>query len=108
LVISPAEIGAAAIAAAIEAVASEAGVGIALAAHLHGALRLDTGAFADRGRCICRRTSTIDNDSEQQNEGRALHGDVPPIGILIFSAEAERRPDAPATTGATSVYRKII
>jgi hypothetical protein len=86
---------AAAIAALKWAVAPEARPGITGAADLDSALRLNAGAFAFVGGCICRRTDTIDNDSEQQNEGRALHGDVPPIGILIFSAEAERRPDAP-------------
>jgi hypothetical protein len=75
---SPADIRAAALMTTIETVASVTGLGIARAAQLHGALRLDAGAFSFGGRRGVRRTQIICCCYEDNRCKAAMrHGDAP-------------------------------
>jgi hypothetical protein len=83
------------------AVAPVAGLGVASAAGLNGALRLHRVAIGGGDR---RRANTICNDRKSEYESNAHHGDTPRLDFRIFLRYNGTAPGLPnATTGANLV-----
>jgi hypothetical protein len=77
------------------------GSGIATAASLHGALRLDAGAGSRRGGRRSRRTNTICNGRKYKYASNSHHGEAPRLDFRIFLRCNGTAPELPnATTDA--------
>jgi hypothetical protein len=81
--------------------APDTGSGIAMAASLHGALRLDAGAGSLRGGRRSWRTNTICNDRKYKYASNSHHGEAPRLDFRIFLRCNGTAPGLPnATTDA--------